>query len=80
MTVEYRGRKYPCREVRGMPGFGDVVVSVKSLEYWLIHPGSGLPVSKGAECLDERIFFYVPDDKIGLPEERLRKHVEDEAL
>lgn len=76
MTVEYEGKKYPCREVHGVIEFGDVIVSVESLENQLIYPGSGSPVSREAEKLDEKIFFYVPDDKINLPEDELKAYVE----
>ena len=59
--MEYRGKEYPayCVEI---PGWGDYIVNVKSLEDALLPDGNY--ADDEARWIDEQIFFYVPGTEI----------------
>lgn len=58
--IKFEGKTYPTKWV-DVKGWGEHYIGVESLEEALIHDGEF--VSKDAEWLDERIFFYVPDEE-----------------
>ncbi len=67
--IKFQGKKYPLRMVE-IPGFGERAISVESLEDALLNADS-LYVSDEAQVIDEKIFFYVPDDVIDDDDESL---------
>jgi hypothetical protein len=73
--IEFNDKKYPTR-LLNIPGFGAMLVSVESLEKSL-HNAEGFYVSDEARLVDEKIFFYVPDDIIDDDDESLTEFVEE---
>lgn len=67
--IKYNGKEYPSRTIE-VPGFGERTISVESLEDALLDADS-LYVSDEAQVIDEKIFFYVPDDVIDDDDESL---------
>ena len=74
LVVRYNGRIYPVREAV-VPGWGERMISVKSLEEVLIPEGK-YPDEK-ARAVDEGIFYFVPDAEIN--REDLGEYVADEV-
>lgn len=60
--IRYEGKTYPAKWVE-VEGFGERYVSVESLEKALM-PNEEYK-NDDARWLDERIFFYVPDEVWG---------------
>lgn len=60
--MEYKGKEYQARLVE-IPGWGERVVSVESLEKELLPDGARY-ADEEARWVDEQIFFYVPDEEI----------------
>lgn len=60
--IRFEGKSYPAKWI-DVDGFGERYISVESLEKALIDEDTF--VSKDAQWLDERIFFYVPDEDWG---------------
>lgn len=73
--IEFNGKKYPTKQVN-IPEFGERLVSVESLEESLMD-AEGFYVSDKAQVIDEKIFFYVPDDVINEDEKSLVEFIED---
>lgn len=72
--IEWRGQKFPAREVY-VEGYGLRTVSVESLERALAD-GNGNISDPEAQEVDDRVFFYVDDSKIGLPAAILAEEVQ----
>lgn len=71
---EFAGKVYPSRSLKLGREWGDVVVSVQSLNAMLINEKGQYP-SAAAERLDEKIFFFVDDEDIDKPTKHLVKKV-----
>lgn len=71
--VAYGEKTYELVKVEGMPRVGDVLVAGKSLEE-AIMPGIRAG-SKFETSLDERIYFYVPDEMLDKPSEEIREFI-----
>jgi len=67
--IKFNGKEYPTK-LLNVPDFGERLVSVESLEKSLMD-AEGFYVSDEAQVVDEKIFFYVPDDVIDLDEKGL---------
>lgn len=76
--VEYNGKRYPTRDVN-VPGYGLRTVSVESLEEAL-GGEDGSFSDPEAERVDNFIFFYVDDSKIGLPADMLVEEIRKEII
>ena len=77
-TIKCNGKVFPAVEVTIFPDTDEeqtVTVSVLSLnnELW---DGEKYLFS-GAQRIDDEIFYYLSDDKINLPEEEIRKIIEN---
>ena len=72
-TIRYEGVDYPARELR-VGDWGHVIVSVMSLNNKLVDV-NGCPVNDEAEEVDDGIFFYVEDNEIALPDEKIEEIV-----
>ncbi len=79
MTIKFNGKEYPARMILlDMEEYTDpLIVSVDSLDVALMTE-EGDYVSSKARAIDESIFFYVPDNKIGLNEKELVQYVKEE--
>ncbi len=75
-TITWNNKTYPERTVC-VPGFGDRTISVESLEEALFSDSSMQEERQTALDVDSMIFFYVPDDKITLPDDRLGEYVQE---
>lgn len=73
--IKFNGREYPTK-LLNIPGFGEKLVSVESLEKSL-HNAEGFYVSDEAQVIDEKIFFFVPDDVIDKDEKEIVEFVEE---
>ena len=60
--MEYKGKEYPAVWVE-IPGWGEYIVSVESLEKELL-PDGVTYTDEEARYIDEQIFYYVDDDEI----------------
>lgn len=76
--IEWHGQLFPAREV-SVKGYGLRTVSVESLELALAD-GDGNISDPEAQKVDERVFFYVDDSKIGLPADMLAEEVQKELV
>lgn len=76
--VEYQGKRYPTRDVN-IPGLGLRTVSVESLENALGGEDGSFSDPEAA-CIDDGIFFYVADDKIGMPADMLAEEIRKEII
>ena len=79
MTIKFDGKEYPARMILlDMEDYtSPLIVSVDSLDVALMTE-DGDYVSSRARAVDESIFFYVPEDKIGLSEDELVQYVKEE--
>ena len=75
--IEFDGKEYPTK-LLNIPDFGERLVSVESLEKSLFD-AEGFYVSDEAQVVDEKIFFYVPDNIIDEDEKTIVEFV-DECL
>ena len=73
--IEFDGKEYPTK-LLNIPNFGEKLISVESLEESL-HDAEGFYVSDEARVVDEKIFFYVPDDVIDDDDESLTEFIEE---
>ena len=73
--IEFNGKEYPTK-LLDIPNFGEKLVSVESLEESL-HDAEGFYVSDEAQVVDEKIFFYVPDNVIDDDDESLTEFIEE---
>lgn len=73
--IKFNGKEYPTRQLN-IPNFGEKLVSVESLEKSL-YDAEGFYVSDEANEVDEKIFFYVPDDVIDDDDESLAEFIEE---
>lgn len=73
--IKFDGKEYPTK-LLNTPDFGEKLVSVESLEKSL-HDAEGFYVSDEANEVDEKIFFYVPDDVIDDDNESLAEFIEE---
>ena len=72
---ELEGKQYPARQIELGGDWGDVVVSVESLNDALFDDTTGLYVSDAAKMIDEEIFFFVRNNEIGSPSELLAEKI-----
>lgn len=80
-SLEYDGKTWPLRSIV-LPTTGEqVLVGTVALDQAL-RPDDGHAEWKDrkAQAIDERIFYYVEEDKINLPSKELAALVESEAL
>ena len=75
--IEFDGKEYPTK-LLDIPDFGEKLVSIESLQKSL-HDAEGFYVSDEARVVDEKIFFFVPDNAIDEDEKALTEFV-DECL
>ncbi len=73
--IEFDGKEYPIR-LLDIPNFGKRLVSVESLEESLFD-AEGLYVSDEAQVVDEKIFFFVPDNIINEDEKEIVRLIEE---
>ena len=73
--IKFNGKEYPTK-LLNIPDFGEKLVSVESLEETLFD-AEGFYVSDEAQVIDEKIFFYVPDDVIHHDKESLIEFIEE---
>lgn len=73
--VSYGGKEYALVKVEGIPAVGYVLVAGEGLEK-AIMPGIRAG-SKFETSLDERIYFYVPDEMLDKPDEEIRKYISE---
>ena len=73
-SITFEGKKYPVREVV-VDGVGTVLVGTESLSNALNPNGDWNNVTKEAEYIDNKIYFYVEDDEIYLPINKLTELV-----
>lgn len=69
--VYYRGHGHPFRALWFDVDNCEVIVSVESLNNELMDD-QGAWRDKTAQCLDEKIIFYVDDSEITLPDTKLQ--------
>ena len=79
MTIKFDGKEYPARMILlDMEDYtSPLIVSVDILDVALMTE-EGDYVSSKARAIDESIFFYVPDNKIGLNGKKLVQYVKEE--
>lgn len=70
-NVEFQNKTYKVREIK-LPEFGIVKISTTNLDEVLMKKGSAY-ISKQAQNIDEKIFFFVGEDEIELDEKVLMK-------
>lgn len=73
--IEFNGKEYPTK-LLNIPGFGERLVSIESLEKTLFDT-KGFYVSDEAQVIDEKIFFFVPDDVIDEDEKEIVEFIEE---
>ena len=73
--IKFDGKEYPTK-LLNIPNFGEKLISVESIEESL-HDAEGFYVSDEARVVDEKIFFYVPDDVIDDDDESLTEFIEE---
>ena len=73
--IKFNGKEYSTKQVN-VPDFGERLISVESLEESLMD-AEGFYVSDEAQVIDEKIFFYVPDDVINKDEKAIAKFVDE---
>ncbi len=73
--IKFNGKEYSTKQVN-IPDFGERLVSVESLEESLFD-AEGFYVSDEAQVVDEKIFFFVPDDVIDDDDESLAEFIEE---
>jgi hypothetical protein len=69
-TIEFNTKKFKIREI-DLPEFGNVSISTTSLNQLLLKE-DGSYTSDEAIKIDEQIFYFVEENEIELPEEKLR--------
>ena len=80
-TITFNGEEYPCRVIHALGGH-EIKISTFSL-YDALHPyewggeNDGF-ASKEAESIYDKIFFFVDDNELSLPFDKL-KEILDEA-
>lgn len=70
--ITYQNQQYPFREIK-LPEFGYVKISTEELSSALLNADCNYK-TKEAEYVDEKIFFFVENDKISLSDKNLRKY------
>ena len=71
-NITYLGKDYPAKEVN-IPDYGYNLISTESLESELIvGMDAGYSVARN---IDDDILFYVPDDIISLPDEKVADYI-----
>lgn len=78
IMIVFNKVNYKTRSIE-TSGFGNVKLSVRSLNDVLIDE-KGEYVSENARLIDEEIFYFVEDDQIGLPSERLQELLKSEII
>jgi len=76
--VLYQGTEYPIKQVT-LPEFGNVRISTCSLNDKLLNKNKTY-VSTEAQAIDEKIFFFVDEQNIYMPNADLRKLIIKEVL
>lgn len=74
VTITWEDKEYLARRLaifRGTDDEENILVSVTSLEHKLIDESTGAPFSDKAEAVDGEIYYYLTDEEMLLPEERL---------
>lgn len=74
---EYNDVRYPVRYAH----FWDmgVYIATKSLDNALFDEETGLPINREAKTIDDRIFYFVNDDEIYLPQHELIQLLEKQV-
>ncbi len=70
--INYKRKNYPLREIK-LPEFGYVNISIETLRDVLLNEDCSYK-TKEAQFLDEKIFFFIENDKINLPAKDLKKY------
>ena len=77
-NIKYKKQLYPIRKIE-LDEFGGVWISTSTLNDGLL-TASGNYCSRAAQYVDEKIFYFVDDDKINLPEDELKPLILGEIL
>lgn len=78
-TITWEGKEYPARRLtifRGTDDEEEILVSPESLAHRLVDSDTGAPFSDEAEAVDGEIYYYLTDEEMMLPEERILTIVE----
>lgn len=63
MMVNFQGKEYPIKEITLEDG-SVTLVSTEALDVALICDEDGMPISKEAEYIDNKIAYYFPEDEL----------------
>lgn len=69
--INYKRKNYPLREIK-LPEFDYVNISTQTLRNVLLNDDCTYK-TKEVQFVDEKIFFFVEDGKINLPDKDLKK-------
>ena len=78
-SISYNGKEYTVRDVYVSKEVGTVNVSVESLSTALCPDGNWNNVSNEATYIDEKVYFYVPDEMINKPIKELKKYIKENS-
>ncbi len=70
--ITFQNQQYPFREIKSSE-FGYVHISIEALSSAMLNEDCSYK-TKEAQYVDERIFFFVEDDKINLSDKELRSY------
>lgn len=76
--INYNDKNYPLREIK-LPEFGYVTISTESLSKLLLNDDSCYTTQE-AKYIDEKVFYFIEDDKINLSDKDLKKYFALENL
>lgn len=77
-TINFQNKEFKVREIE-LPDLGYVFISTTSLNEALMNKGNDY-VSKEAQNIDEKIYFFVEENQIEFTEEDLVKLVILQAI
>jgi hypothetical protein len=77
--IRFQDKEYKTREIF-VPTFGLRTISVFSLEKELLNAEFSNYISNAARHIDEGIFYFVQDNEIDFPDEKLSKIVYNSIL
>ena len=78
-TIEFDGKKFPVRDVYINKEVGTINVSNESLAAALNPKDDWDDVTSEAEYIDNKVYFYAPDDILVGSIKKLSKYVNDNS-
>ena len=78
-VILFKRKKYPSREIT-LPEFGCVTISTESLSKVLLNREGTNYKSKEAKFVDEKIFYFIEDEKISMTDKALKKYFSEQNL